>query len=103
MSMSGAAIENLCLSVNQSICEVLPVFAVSVDHQRGLRISLKVDYSLEFCRAGPLRLLVNRRVEMFSIKNKADRYDVRLTVKASGSEMRKPRATNKPQCRMRET
>jgi hypothetical protein len=76
---------------------VLPKLAVAIDHQRGLWIRLNVDQSLKLRRARSLRLFINRRVEILSIKNKADRYDVRLTVTASGSEMGNPRGMNKPQ------
>jgi len=93
-SMACPAMKNFGRAANQNISKVLPVFAISVDHQRSLRISLKISYPLELCRAGSLRLLVNRRVEMFSVKNKADGYDVRLTIKAGGSEMGNPRGTN---------
>ena len=98
-SMNGASIKDFCLADDQNVGEVLPNLAVAIDHQRGLWIRLNVDQSLELRRARSLRLLVNRGVEMFSIKNKADGYDVRLTVTASSSEMGNPRDTNKPQYR----
>jgi hypothetical protein len=101
-SMGCAPIKDFCLAKDQNIGEVIPNLAVAIDQQRGLRIRLNVDQSLELRRARSLWLLVNRRVEMFSIKNKADGYDVRLTVKASGSEMGNPRGMNKPQLRRRE-
>jgi hypothetical protein len=101
-SMGCAAIKNFCLAEDQNIGEVIPNLAVAIDQQRRLRIRLNVDQSLELRRARSLWLLVNRRVEIFSIKNKADGDDVRLTVKASGSEMGNPRGTNKPQLRRRE-
>jgi hypothetical protein len=98
-SMSGASIKDFCLADDQNVGEVLPNLAVAIDHQRGLWIRLNVDQSLELRRARSLRLLVNRGVEMFSIKNKADGYDVRLTVTASGSEMGQPGDPNKPHYR----
>ncbi len=100
--MSGAPIKDFCLAEDQNIGEVIPNLAVAIDQQRGLRIRLNVDQSLELRRTRSLWLFVDRRVEMFSIKNKADGYDVRLTVKASGSEMGNPRGMNKPQLRRRE-
>jgi hypothetical protein len=92
--MSGAAMKNLCLATDQNISELLPILAVAIDHQSGLRIRLNVDHSPELRRARSLRFLVNRGIEIFSIKNKADGYNVRLTVKASGSEMGDPRGTD---------
>lgn len=92
--MRDAPIKDFCLAEDQNIGEVIPNLAVAINQQRGLRIRLNVDQSLELRRARSLWLLVNRRVEMFSIKNKADGYDVRLTVKASGSEMGNPRGTD---------
>ena len=86
----------LSLAEDQNIGEVIPNLAVAINQQRGLRIRLNVDQSLELRRARSLWLLVNRRVEMLSIKNKADGYDVRLTVSASGPEMRNSRGMNKP-------
>jgi hypothetical protein len=102
LSMAGAALKNLRLSGNQSIRQALPVFAIPIDHQRGLGVGLNIPEPLEFYRSSPLRFLVDRRVEVPAIKNKADRHDMRLTVRSSGSEMRHPRGTNKPQSGRRE-
>ena len=98
-SMDGAAMKNLCRAANQNIGEALPVFAISIDDQRGLCICLEICHSLEFCRARSLRFLVNRGIEMLSIKSKANGHDVRLAISAGGSEMGNLRDPNKPKYR----
>ncbi len=51
---------------------------VVVDHQGDLRILADVAQTLESARRGALRFLIDGRVEIFAVENKADRNDVGL-------------------------
>ena len=87
--MLRPGIEDLGLTAQHDPAEPPPIFVVAVDDEPGLRVLQDVAHPFQRDVA-PLRLLVDGDVERFVVRGKADRDQVRRTLRIGGGEMPDP-------------
>ena len=85
--MPCAAQEHASLAGHQHIGKLAPIFVVMIDDDRDLWILPDITQAFQFAWGGSFRFLIDGRIKIFAVEDKANRDDVRLAAGVRGGEM----------------
>jgi len=83
----GTACQYASSANDQNVRKLGPILVVTVDDKRDSWILPDVSKPFQLSRRDAFRFLVDGRVKIIAVEDKADRDDVRLAVGAGGCQM----------------